>query len=94
MGYRTLAACVADLERARQLIRIEEEVDPDLEAAAIHRRVYRAGGPAVYFARVRGTPFPMASNLFGTLERMRFLFRDCPEGRTCVLLPLNPANIL
>ena len=66
MGYRTLAACVADLDRTGQLVRIEEEIDPHLEAAAIHRRVYRAGGPAVLFARVKGTAFPMASNLFGT----------------------------
>ena len=58
------------------LVRLEEEVDPNLEAAAIHRRVFRAGGPAVYFARVKGCRFPMVSNLFGTLERARFMFRD------------------
>ena len=76
MGYRTLADCIADLDRARQLVRIEEEIDPYLEAAEIQRRVYAAGGPAIYFARVRGTPFPMVSNLFGTIERLRFIFRD------------------
>ena len=36
----------------------------------------RRGGPAIYFARVKGCRFPMVSNLFGTLERTRFLFRD------------------
>jgi 4-hydroxy-3-polyprenylbenzoate decarboxylase len=76
VGYRSLRECVDDLERHGQLVRIDEEIDPDLEAAEIHRRVYRAGGPALYFAKVRGTPFPMVSNLFGTLERSRFLFRD------------------
>jgi 4-hydroxy-3-polyprenylbenzoate decarboxylase len=76
MGYRSLRACVTDLERAGQLVRIEQEIDPYLEAAAIHRRVYQAGGPALYFARVKGCRFPMVSNLFGTLERTRFLFRD------------------
>ena len=76
MGYRTLADCIADLDRAGQLVRIEEEIDPYLEAAEIQRRVYAAGGPAIYYARVRGSPFPMVSNLFGTIERLRFIFRD------------------
>lgn len=76
MGYRNLHQCIADLERSHELVRIEQEVDPCLEAAAIHRRVYQAGGPAIFFARVKGCAFPMVSNLFGTIERTRFLFRD------------------
>jgi 4-hydroxy-3-polyprenylbenzoate decarboxylase len=80
VGYRSLNDCLHDLERTGQLVRIEREVDPILEAAAIHRRVYRAGGPALFFPRVNGTPFPMASNIFGTLERAKFLFRDTFES--------------
>src|SRR5262245_13068862 len=76
MGYPNLRACIADLERTRQLVRIDQEIDPHLEAAAIHRRVYQAGGPAILYARVKGCRFPMVSNLFGTLDRARFLFRD------------------
>jgi len=76
MGYRTLAECIADLERAGQLVRLEEEIDPYLEAAEIQRRVYAAQGPAIYYGRVRGTPFPMVSNLFGSLDRLRYMFRD------------------
>jgi 4-hydroxy-3-polyprenylbenzoate decarboxylase len=79
MGYPNLQAAVADLERTGQLVRLEKEIDPHLEAAAIHRRVYAAGGPALFFTRVKGCAFPMASNLFGTLERARFLFRDTLE---------------
>ena len=80
MGYRNLRECLADLERTGQLVRIDREVDPCLEAAEIHRRVYAAGGPAIFFSRVKGTSFPMASNLFGTPERARFLFRDALEA--------------
>src|SRR5262249_28182085 len=76
MGYRHLRACVLDLERHGHLRRIEAEIDPYLEMAEIHRRVYQAGGPALYFARVKGCAFPMVSNLFGTPQRTRFLFRD------------------
>lgn len=76
MGYRNLSQALADLEAAGQLIRVEQEVDPCVEAGVIQRRVYAAGGPALLFTRVKGTGFPMACNLFGTLERTRFLFRD------------------
>jgi 4-hydroxy-3-polyprenylbenzoate decarboxylase len=95
MRYPNLRACVADLERTGRLVRIEQEVDPDLEAAEVHRRVYRAGGPAVYFARVRGTPFPMVSNLFGTPERVRFLFRGTLDRvRKMVELKADPGAAL
>jgi len=76
MPYASLRDCVDDLERTGQLRRVEVEVDACLEAAEIQRRVFRARGPAVYFARVKGCRFPMVSNLFGTMERARFIFRD------------------
>ena len=92
MGYRNLRACVADLERTRQLVRIDQEIDPDLEAAEVQRRVYQAGGPAVYFARVKGCAFPMVSNLFGTRDRIRYLFRDTLDAvRHLVELKVDPA---
>ncbi len=94
MGYRHLRACLEDLLRHGQAVRIEEEVDPYLEAAAIHRRVHRAGGPALWFARVKGSPFAMASNLFGTRERVRFLFRDTLENvRRLVELQRDPGQL-
>lgn len=68
--------CLLDLEKNGQLVRIKEEVDPCLEMAAIHLRVYEAGGPALLFENVKGSRFRAASNIFGTLERSRFIFRD------------------
>src|SRR5216683_2697336 len=92
MGYASLRACVADLERAGQLVRIGQEIDPYLEAAEIHRRVYQAGGPALLFERVKGCTFPMVSNLFGTIERTRFLFRDTLAAvRHLVELKVDPS---
>lgn len=93
MGYPNLRACVADLERTGQLVRVAAELDPHLDAAAVHRRVYRAGGPAVLFERVKGTSFPMVSNLFGTPARARFLFRDAlATVRKLVELKVDPGN--
>jgi 4-hydroxy-3-polyprenylbenzoate decarboxylase len=92
MPYRSLRECITDLERSGQLVRIEQEIDPHLEAAEIQRRVCQGKGPAVYYARVRGCRFPMVSNLFGTLERTRFLFRDTLEAvRHLVELKIEPA---
>jgi len=95
MPYRSLRECVDDLATHRHLIRIESPVDAQLEAAAIHRRVYAAGGPAIYFANVTGCRFPMVSNLFGTMDRMRFMFRDSLAAvERLVDLKVNPQAAL
>jgi 4-hydroxy-3-polyprenylbenzoate decarboxylase len=95
MSYASLRECVDDLERHRQLVRIETPVDAHLEAAAIHRRVHAAGGPAIYFANVTGCRFPMVSNLFGTMERTRLMFRDALHGvEQLVQLRANPPAAL
>lgn len=79
MAYASLEACLIDLEKHGQLVRIKEEVDPYLEMASIHLRVYEAKGPALLFENVKGSRFRAASNIFGTLERSRFIFRDTME---------------
>lgn len=76
MAYKSLEECLLDLEKHNHLIRIKEEVDPYLEMAAIHLRVYEAGGPALLFENVKGSKFRAASNIFGSLERSKFIFRD------------------
>ncbi len=68
--------CLLDLEKNGQLVRIKEEVDPYLEMAAIHLRVYEQQGPALLFENVKGSRFRAASNIFGTLNRSRFIFRE------------------
>jgi 4-hydroxy-3-polyprenylbenzoate decarboxylase len=67
---------VRDLERSGQLVRISEEVDPYLEMAEVHRRVFEAQGPALFFERVKGSPFPAVSNIYGTIARTEYLFRE------------------
>src|SRR3954462_926969 len=91
MGYRRLRDCIDDLERNKQLVRIETEVDAHLEIAEIQRRVYATGGPALLFTRVKGCRFPMVSNLFGTIDRARFMFRDSLDRvRKLIELKIDP----
>jgi 4-hydroxy-3-polyprenylbenzoate decarboxylase len=75
MSYVSLEECLLDLEKNGHLVRIKEEVDPYLEMAAIHLRVHEAGGPALLFENVKGSRFRAASNIFGTLDRSKFIFR-------------------
>ena len=95
MAFHSTRACVEALERQGELVRIAEPIDPELEAAEIQRRVYQVNGPALLFERVKGSRFPMASNLFGTMKRAEFLFADALEAvRRVVELKVDPANAL
>ena len=95
MPYRSLQETIADLEPIGQLVRIKEPVEANLEIAEIQRRLFCTGGPAVLFERVRGTKFPMLANLYGTLDRVRHLFRDTigPIKRLA-RLQVDPADLM
>ena len=95
MAYTSLRQAVDALEAVGQLVRIESPVDPRLEMAEIQRRVFRAGGPAVYFSNVRGCRFPMVSNLFGTMDRIRYLFGDSLHALSrLVRLQVDPMDLV
>ena len=79
MNYSSLEECLLDLEKHGHLVRIKEEVDPHLEMAAIHLKVYEAGGPTLLFENIKGCRFRAASNIFGSLERSKFMFRNTFE---------------
>lgn len=95
MGYRSLSEAVRDLERHGQLVRVAEPLDPSLVIPEIQRRLYAAQGPALLFERVEGSPFPALCNLYGTLERCRFLFRDSlARVEAAILAKADPTAVL
>ncbi|MFN8407578.1 MAG: UbiD family decarboxylase [Sphingobacteriaceae bacterium] len=95
MAYSSLATCMLDLEKHGQLVRIKEEVDPYLEMPAIHLRVHENKGPALFFEHIKGCRFPAISNLFGTLERSRFIFRDTLNHvKALIDLKIDPLGII
>ena len=95
MAYSSLEACLLDLERTGQLLRIKEEVDPNLEMAAIHLRIFEQKGPAILFEKVKGSKFRAASNIFGTLERSEFIFRDTlPQVKQLIDIKIDPTAAL
>jgi UbiD family decarboxylase len=68
------------LTRENEIVTIEAEVDPYLEAAEIHRRVIERGGPALLFKRVKGSGYPVVTNLFGIQRRIDLGFGPKPEA--------------
>jgi 4-hydroxy-3-polyprenylbenzoate decarboxylase len=95
MSYKNLNECILDLEKNGKLIRIKEEVDPNLEMAAIHLKIFEKGGPAILFENVKGSKYKAVSNLFGTLERSQFMFRETfDKVQKMVLLRNNPIAAL
>lgn len=95
MTYSTLQDCVLDLEKNKHLIAVNEEISSDLEMAAIHLRVYEMGGPALLFNNIKDCKFRAASNLFGTLDRSKFIFRETLEKMQLLIeIKNNPAVIM
>ena len=94
MGYRTLQACLDDLEATGHLLRVDDEVDANLEMAEIQRRVFAPVGRPCYLRACKGCRFPMVSNLFGTMDRAHFIFRDTlARVRQMIELKLDPGRM-
>jgi len=66
------------LQQEQELLIIDTQVDPHLEIAEIHRRVIARGGPALLFSNVKGSSFPVVTNLFGTKRRLELAFGSRP----------------
>jgi 4-hydroxy-3-polyprenylbenzoate decarboxylase len=72
MPYKDLREFIKLLEKRELLVRIKTEVDPILEITEITDRMCKSqgGGKALFFEKVRGSAFPVVTNLFGSFERM------------------------
>jgi UbiD family decarboxylase len=67
------------LRSENEVVEISAQVDPYLEIAEIHRRIIERGGPALLFSNVKGSKFPVVTNLFGTTRRVNLAFGPKPE---------------
>jgi 4-hydroxy-3-polyprenylbenzoate decarboxylase len=99
MAYRDLRDFIKALEAGGLLKRVRAEADPVLEMAEINDRVVKAGGPALFFERPRGSGVPCAVNLFGSFERMRLALEvreldDVGKEILEFLEPEIPTNVL
>lgn len=77
--HQNLRSFLETLRKEKLLIDIEVEVDPYLELAEIHRRVIEEEGPALLFRNVKGSQYPVVTNLFGTRQRVDLAIGPKPE---------------
>jgi UbiD family decarboxylase len=100
MSFPDLASFVRELEAGGQLVRIREEVDPNLEVTVIQHRVLAQKGPALLFENVKGSGIRLVTNLFGTQARVARVFGRPPSeigellaGMATDLIPPAPGKI-
>lgn len=77
--HKNLRSFIAQLKKEKQIVEVPAQVDPYLELAEVHRRVVENDGPALLFTNVKGSRFPVATNLFGSMERMEMAIGTRPE---------------
>jgi 4-hydroxy-3-polyprenylbenzoate decarboxylase len=95
MSHRSTRHVVEDLRKNNRLIEVTSSLSPHLEIAEVQRRVYANQGPAILFTNPTGCAFPMVSNLFGSLDQARFLFRKTIDRvRRAIELKIDPNQLL
>ncbi len=98
--HKNLRTFIESLRNENELVEIHAQVDPYLEIAEIHRRVIDEQGKALLFANVKGSQFPVVTNLFGTNKRIDLAFGKRPQEfvkraveMVEVLLPPKPREL-
>lgn len=76
--HKNLRSFIDSLRREDEIVEVSAEVDPYLEIAEIHRRVIEEQGKALLFTNVKGSDFPVVTNLFGTRRRIDLAFGRKP----------------
>ncbi|MBA2494485.1 MAG: UbiD family decarboxylase, partial [Acidobacteria bacterium] len=98
--HKNLRSFIQALQKEVEIVEIPAEVDPYLEIAEIHRRVIEQQGKALLFKNVKGSSFPVVTNLFGTAKRIDLAFGKKPPELVKkavqmieVLLPPKPKEL-
>ncbi|MDW7673310.1 MAG: UbiD family decarboxylase [Bacillota bacterium] len=98
--YQDLRSFISVLRQEKEIVEVAAPVDPYLEIPEIHRRVIDEQGPALLFTNVKGSSFPILTNMFGTRRRVDMVTGTRPEeivkkalGALDKLLPPKPKNL-
>src|SRR5688572_8087666 len=77
--HPNLRSFLQTLRTENEIVEVSAEVDPYLEIAEIHRRVIEQQGKALLFTNVKGSRFPVVTNLFGSVKRIELAFGRRPQ---------------
>ncbi len=99
MPFKDLQHYIEALEKKNDLKRVAAQVDPVLEITEIADRQVKSGGPALLFENIKGSPYPLAINLFGSMERTCFAFDvaaldDIAMRIQAMMPPLNASSLI
>ena len=97
MAFTDLQSFIRELETRGLLKRVTVPVSAELEVTEIATRLVRDNGPAVLLENVEGASYPLAVNLFGTMERIEIGLGRHPEeigeGLLDFLEDVNPPTV-
>jgi len=94
MAYKSLHKCISDLEKKGEIRKVPEEINPDLDMATMHLDEFAKGGKSILFENVKGSKYKAVSNLFGTLDRSKFMFRDSLQiVKELIHIKINPISV-
>ena len=94
MAYKSLHKCISDLEKKGEIRKVPEEINPDLDMATMHLDEFAKGGRSILFENVKGSKYKAVSNLFGTLDRSKFMFRDSLQiVKELIHIKINPISV-
>ncbi|MAB95396.1 MAG: 3-octaprenyl-4-hydroxybenzoate carboxy-lyase [Flavobacteriales bacterium] len=95
MGYKSLNECISDLNSVNELKKIKEEINPELEMASIHLEEFTNDGKAILFENIKNCNYRAVSNIFGSLSRSRYIFRDSLKiVKDLIAIKTNPIGAL
>lgn len=77
--HKNLRSFIDTLKQEGEIVEVSAQADPYLEIAEIHRRVIEEKGKALLFTNVKGSQFPVVTNLFGTVKRIELAFGKRPQ---------------
>lgn len=77
--HKNLRTFIDSLRRENEIVEIATQVDPYLELPEIHRRVIESKGTSLLFRNVKGSAFPVVTNLFGSVKRIDLAFGTKPQ---------------
>lgn len=93
MAYADLREFIRALEKAGELKRVTDEVDPVLEITEIADRAVKSGGPALLFENPRGSKVPVLINAFASMSKMKLALQvddiNDVAGRIAELIELK-----
>ena len=94
MGYKSLYQCISELDSKGELKRISKESDPNLDLASIHLDEFSGEGKAILFENIKGSKYKVVSNLFGSISRSKFMFRDSLQVvKDLIEIKTNPSSV-